>query len=226
MSFENYKFRCSRLGDLMTDPRAKKDILAQTTISYLDEIFIYETTGREKDISNKYMEKGLLVEEDSISLLTQVTKRFYVKNKEKYENEYVKGTPDIVENVIIDIKSSWDLWTFAKAEVSKNYYWQLMGYMWLTGRTESLLYYCLVDAPDKLLQDELRKLSWKMFMIDPIDPLYVEAEEKVKKNMIFDDINPEHKVKKFEVKYNEWDIEALKKRIGECREYLCNKKTF
>ena len=210
----------------MTDPRSKKDILAQTTISYLDEIFIYETTGREKDISNKYMEKGLLVEEDSISILTQVTKRFYVKNKEKYENEYVKGTPDIVENVIIDIKSSWDLWTFAKAEVSKNYYWQLMGYMWLTGRTESLLYYCLVDAPDKLLQDELRKLSWKMFMIDPIDPLYVEAEEKVKKNMIFDDINPEHKVKKFEVKYNEWDIEALKKRIGECREYLCNKKTF
>ena len=224
--FENYKFRCSRLGDLMTEPRAKKDILAQTTITYLDEIFIYETTGREKDISNKYMEKGLLVEEDSISLLTQVTKRFYVKNKEKYENEYVKGTPDIVENVIIDIKSSWDLWTFAKAEVSKNYYWQLMGYMWLTGKTESLLYYCLVDAPDKLLQDELRKLSWKMFMIDPIDPLYVEAEEKVKKNMIFDDINPEHKVKKFEVKYNEWDIEALKKRIGECREYLCNKKTF
>lgn len=226
MGFENYLFRCSRLGDLMTEARAKKDLLSQTTISYLNEIFITETTGREKDIMNKYMMKGLMAEEDSITLLANVTEKFYIKNKEKFSNAHVCGTPDIIENVVIDIKTSWDLWTFGKAEVTKDYYWQLQGYMWLTGRKKALLYYCLVDAPEQLISDELRKLSWKMFMIDPIDPLYQEAEEKLKKNMIFDDIVPEHRVKCFEIDFNEKDIEKLKSRIEECREYLCNKKTF
>lgn len=226
MNWKHYKFRCSKLGDLMTEPRAKKDILSQTTLTYLNEIFIGEQTGREKDISNKYMMKGLLQEEDSISLLTDVTGKFYIKNAEKFENLYVKGTPDIVDDVIIDIKTSWDIWTFAKAEVSKDYYWQLQGYMWLTGRKKAVLNYCLVNSPDQLIQDELRKLSWKMFMIDPIDPLYLEAEAKTRLNMTFDDIKPEYRVKTFEVDFSEEDIKKLQVRIDDCREYLSRKKTF
>ena len=223
MNWTDYKFRCSRLGDLMAEARAKKDPLSQTTITYLNEIFITEHTGREKDIMNKYMMKGLIVEEDSISLLTAVTNRFYVKNQKKYENEYVKGTPDIVEDRVVDIKSSWDIWTFGKAEVNKDYYWQLQGYMYLTGLRKASLIFCLVDAPEQLISDELRKLSWKMFMIDPIDPLYVEAEEKLRKNLTFGDIDPQYRIKIFEIDYNEEDIEKLKVRIGECREYLANK---
>ena len=274
MNWETYKFRCSSLGSLMTEPREKsplvkyneaveklaemrekyaetknketktaqtlneriinqeetvreleqvKDLphLSETVKSYLKDIWIAETFGREKDIMNKYMKKGLLAEEDSISLLTKVTGRFYVKNEEKYENEYVIGTPDIVDaDSIIDIKTSWDIWTFSKAEVTKDNYWQLMGYMWLTGRRRSYLNYCLVDAPYELIQDELRKLSWKMMMIDTQDPLYMEAEKKIEDNMKFGDIPAKIRVKTFSVDYLYNDIESLKKRIDVCREYL------
>ena len=149
--------------------------------------------------------------------------RFHIKNEERHENEYIKGTPDIVDSAsIIDIKTSWDLWTFGKAEVTKDYYWQLMGYMWLTGKTRSYLNYCLVDAPYELIQDELRKLSWKMMMIDTADPLYMEAEEKIKRNMTFDDVPAKIRVKTFSVDYHYDEIEKLKRRIEECREHLKN----
>ena len=276
MSWETYKFRCSALGNLMTEPREKSPLvkhgeaveklkeykekyaetknketktaqallekiatqeenvrvlaevkdqphLSETVKTYLKELWIAETYGREKDIMNKYMKKGLLAEEDSITLLTNVLGRFFIKNEERFENEYIKGTPDIIDaESIIDIKTSWDLWTFGKAEVTKNYYWQLMGYMWLTGKKRAYLDYCLVDAPYELIQDELRKLSWKMMMIDTQDPLYLEAEEKIEHAMTFGDIPPNIRVKTFHVDFSYNDIEALKKRIEECRNYLSN----
>jgi hypothetical protein len=46
------------------------------------------------------------------------------------------------------------------------------------------------------------------------------AVVELKKNMIFDDIPKEKRVKKFNVKYDNDKIEALKIRILECREYL------
>ena len=116
--WDNYKFRCSKLGSLMTEPKAKKDLLSVTTKSYLDELYIRETKGREKDIMNKYMMKGLMVEEDSISLVTSVTKKFFIKNQAQFENEWITGMPDLLpkEETVDDIKSSWDIWTFGKAE--------------------------------------------------------------------------------------------------------------
>lgn len=217
-------FRCSKLGDIMTPPRAKKDVLSKTCTDYLDELYINGVYGREKDISNKYVEKGLSVEEDSITLFTSVTGTFLVKNEEQYQNEYIKGTPDIVrDDVIIDIKSSWDIWTFSKAALVKNYYWQLMGYMWLTGRKKAVLAYCLVNAPEDLIQDELRRLSWRMMMIDTENPLFLEAEEKIRKNLEFDDISEEERVKVFEMEYDEGEIERLKTQIDLCRDYLKNK---
>jgi hypothetical protein len=223
--WDKYKFRCSKLGSLMTEPKAKKDLLSVTTKSYLDDLYIRETKGREKDIMNKYMMKGLMVEEDSISLVTSVTKKFFIKNQERFENEWIAGTPDLVrKDEVIDIKSSWDIWTYGKAEVTKDNYWQMMGYMWLTGLESGSLYYCLVDAPEQLIQDELRKLSWKMMMIDPIDPLYQEAEAKIRKGLVFDDIPDVEKVKVFTVKYNQEDIDKLIERIAHCREYLNQKK--
>ncbi len=217
------KFRCSKLGSIMTPPKAKKDILSKTCTSYLDELWISLKYGREKDIINKYVQKGIDVEEDSITLYTNVTGRFLVKNEQRFENEYITGTPDIITDRVVDIKSNWDIWTFDKAEMTRDYYWQLMGYMWLTGKKKATLAYCLVDAPEDLIHDELRRLSWRMGMIDTQDPLYVEAEEKVKMNMTFGDIPEEERVKEYHLEYNLDDIEKLKAQIILCLEYLAAK---
>lgn len=214
------KFRCSQLGKIMTPPRAKKDLLSKTATDYLDEIIIAHKYGREKDIMNKYMQKGLMMEDASITLLSEVTEKFYGKNEQFYENEYIQGTPDVVDDVVIDVKTSWDIFTFSSAEVTRPYYWQLVGYMWLTGIHKAKLAYCLVNAPEELITDELRRLSWKMMMIDTQHPLYIEAEEKVRHNMVFDDIPAKERVKVFDVEFDVEEVEQLKEKIDICREYV------
>lgn len=273
VDWDNFLFRCSMLGELMTEPREKSPMakyndafealatlqdryantankqtktamnmrekilqkqaeivelkkhkddvhLSATVKTYLKKVYIEQVFGREKDIHTKYMEKGLTCEEDSISLLTRVTGRFYAKNEENIQNEYICGTPDLVEDFVEDIKTSWDIWTFGDCGVTKGNYWQVMGYMWLTGKKQARLNYCLVNSPEQLIQDELRRLSWKMLMIDTLDPLYVEAEEKVRRNMEYNDIPEKLRVKTFLVNFDEDEIEALKTRIQHCREYL------
>ena len=229
--FENTLFRCSSLGKLMTDPRSKSETLSETTKTHLVEVYVREVHGREKEITTKYMEKGLSVEEDSITLYSRFNKKFYSKNEERLKNSFVIGTPDLFEgdsietaSHIIDIKSSWDIFTFYAVRgtaINKNYYWQLQGYMDLTGAKTATLAYCLVNTPDTLIEDEKRKLQWKMGIIDPTgNDLYEEACAKIEKSMIFDDVPLERRVFEFKIERNDEDIMRMHKRVEECRQWL------
>ncbi len=222
MDYTNYKFRPSSIGKLMVNGRSKSDPLSETTKSYLLEIFIEEEYGRRKDITNKFMEKGILTEEDSLNLLTAHYKKLFIKNKEKLSNDFVTGTPDIITDKIIDIKSSWDIWTFFKADgENKDYYWQLQAYMWLTGKTEADLVYCLNNSPEHLIFDEKRHQMYRLGLVDHEGTEdFNNMESEVEKNMKFDDIPADKRIKVFNFKYLPEDIEALKLRITECRNYL------
>ena len=152
----------------MTQPRAKGEELSETCKTYLTEVYVNERFKRRKEISNRYIEKGLAVEEDSITLYSRVKKVPFFKNEQRFSNDYIIGTPDHVGEFVLDIKSSWDIFTFTnttREDLNKNYYWQLQGYMALTGKREARLAYCLVDTPDQLIEDEKRKLAWKMGLI-------------------------------------------------------------
>jgi len=170
MNFKNYKFRCSGLANLLVNPRSKKETLSETTKSYLRETWIKEAFGREKYITNKYMEKGTIVESDSLDLLKDATGGTYFKNKTHYDNDYISGTPDVVsKDEVIDIKSSWDIFTFAavdEVKALKTYEAQLQGYMWLTGRKTSRLIYCLVNTPDQIMQHEIYVLKLRHVIED------------------------------------------------------------
>ena len=214
------KFRCSRLGEVMTDPRAKKDKLSQTTEKYIREIYLADKYGRKKDFSSKEMKKGIECEEDSITLLNSVLSTFFGKNEQYFENEYITGTPDILfSDSVIDIKTSWDLFTFTEAGMTPAYMWQLMGYMWLTGKRMGYLAYCLVDTPESFIMDELRRNSWSMGYISDTTPEYQEMEEQVRRNMTFSDIEENLRVKLFRVDFDQVRVDALKERIKDCREY-------
>lgn len=208
----------------MTNPRSKKELLSETTKSYLRELWIKEVFDRERyDTTNKYTSKGIQVEPDSMDLVHKVTGEFYVKNREKLQNDFISGTPDIIirdENKnparIKDIKSSWDIWTFAKVDYKQafgNYYWQLFGYMWLTETLESDLLYCLVNTPDELIESELYKLSFKIGDSD-------EVMEQARKNYEFDDIPVEMRLKQYVFQFDTDVLEKLKERIVLSREFL------
>jgi len=218
-NFDDYLFRCSSLGKLMTNSRSKTDPLSQTTKTYLKEIHKEEVFKRSKELTNKYLDKGTQVEEQSISLYSEVNGELFIKNKKRFNNDYITGEPDSIKGKVIDIKSSWDFSTFPLHETeipNKNYIWQLQGYMALTELKEAELVYCLVDTPDLLVEDEKRRTSWKSGYLE----LPEKISQEIERNMYYMDIPKELRVKTFKLEYSQEAIDSLQERITLCRAYL------
>ena len=253
---EEIKFRCSSLGYILTEPRSKaeKDAggLSETAKGHCVDVYASWMYDRREEVYSKYLEKGNSVEEDAITLLSLHAKNLYFKNEDRLENEFIAGTPDLfikdgdVISVVEDIKSSWDIFTFLRSkhkELNKNYYWQLMGYMWLTGADKSNLRYCLVNSTDSLIDDEKRKLAYAMKVFDnDTDPKYVEQCKQIERNMIYDlklflthyphyplandvnewkwDVPREKRIHTIEIVRDDIAIERIKEKVTACREYI------
>ncbi len=108
------KIRCSAIGRIMTSPRSKGEVLSQTTKSYIKELVLEHKYGIRKEINSRYLDKGNMVENESIELTERVLDLdLIVKNESYFENEFICGTPDIIMgDTIIDVKSSWSAHTF------------------------------------------------------------------------------------------------------------------
>lgn len=214
------KIRCSSLGKIMTSPRTKGEVLSQTAKTYIKELVIEETLGIKKEFSSRYTDKGNIQEDTAIEMASKVLSLpFALKNTEYFENEFIKGTPDLIlEDEIVDIKCSWDGTTFPWFEdelPNKDYYWQMVGYMWLTGRTKSRIVYCLVDTPEDIVQDEIRRTSWKKFEIDVTE----ETENEVRAKHEFSHISENKRVRTYLVELTEEDIAKVTERILEANKY-------
>lgn len=214
------KIRCSSLGKLMTASRSKTEQLSKTTKTYIQELVLEHKYGIKKEWSSRYTDKGNECEEDSITLANEVLNvGFIYKNEEHFQNDYITGTPDVNTNeVLLDIKTSFDGTTFPFFEdeiPNKDYYYQLQGYMWLTGKEESLLVYCLTNTPIEIVEDEIRRVHWKEHAIEESEEIrhYVEAKHN------FDHIPLEKRVKVFKIQKDEAVIEAIKEKIELAREY-------
>jgi len=229
MEASNIKFRCSSLGHLMTNSRSKTEKLSESTKTHLVDVFVRAKYGRRTDIQNKYVAKGLMVEEDSITLFSRHEKTFFKKNEKQLKNNFISGTPDLFEGSdianakhIIDVKSSWDIFTFFRAsskKLNKLYYWQLQGYMALTGAQTSTLAYCLVNTPEILVNDEKRRLMWKMGLIDENED-FEEASKEIDRLSVYDDIPMAERIHQITIERNNEDIQSLYERIIECRKYM------
>ena len=208
----------------MTEPRNKTEGLSETCKAYLQEVFIREKYGRKKDVTSKYMEKGTLVEEDGITLLSLFNNTFYKKNEENFKNEYISGTPDIVlKDKIIDIKSSWNIFTFHKAktdETNKAYDWQLQGYMALTGAKEAELAYVLTDTPEHILDVEKRSLAYKLGLGSDNDVKFKHFFDNIEKNGKYSDIIIEERIFVKKVERCDQKIAKIYQKVEFCRNFL------
>jgi len=193
-----FKIRASASGKLMTKPRSKSEVLSKTTITYLQEWAKQEVYGVRKSILSKYLDKGNAVEDEAIDYATQeLGWLFASKNDEYFEDDFFCGTPDVIlEDKIIDIKSSWDCFTFPLFEddiPNKDYYYQLQVYMHLTGKRKAELVYCLMNTPSELEYDE------------PVDYTYVDSK---------------YRIKSFSIDYDEDVIEQIKEAVLNSRNYI------
>lgn len=221
--FSGYKFRPSSVRALLVEPRSKSEQLSETAKSYLLECYIQEVFGRQKDTSSKYTEKGNANEVVAKELVQEFLGVHYIPaSKEKFSNDFITGTPDIVlEDKVIDIKSSWDIFTFANASGDNDqYYVQLQCYMWLTGKKKALLAYVLTDTPEQLIQNETYRQSY--YKGGDTSEEYNEWLEKYLKLATYGDLQNSEKIKVFEYEYNPVMIDNLERKILSAREYLNN----
>tara|TARA_R100001460_G_C3481832_1_gene168376 strand:+ start:21 stop:710 length:690 start_codon:yes stop_codon:yes gene_type:complete len=213
------KIRCSQIGKIMPNSRTKGE-LSKTCKSYLEALAIENMYGYSKDIWSKAIDKGIAVEDQSIQLAQEVLDMGEMtKNEEFFENEYLTGTPDVLnEDFVLDVKSSLDATTFPwfdKDVPNKDYMYQLMAYMALTGRKISYLAYCLVDTPEDIVEDEVRRVHYKFKEIDenPIVRATVERQHS------FERVPAKYRVKTFKIEYDQEVVDKIYQRVEECREY-------
>ena len=228
MNFNQTLIRASSVGYLMTEPVSKADkeagVLSKTAQKHLIDIYIAEKYGRKRDIQTKQMKKGIEAEQDSIDLLSMYLKLPFSKNKKRFNNDFVTGFPDIIDNDrIIDIKSSYDLWTFLgniPDKLDSLYYWQMQSYMWLTGTKKAVIAYCLVNTPESIIQQEKYYLLKKMDVATEENPEYIKEAMKIEFNMTFDDILMDERILMFNVDRNEDDILRIENKVLKARTFL------
>lgn len=191
---KDFKIRPSQLGKIMTNSKTKGE-LSKTAQTYLMEWYADEF----EEISSKYITKGIMQEDNAIDFMaTTLNYGIAEKNINIYANDWCVGTPDvIIDNVVIDLKCAWSKKTLLDSATSLNtdYEWQLRAYMWLTGCTEAILFYALMDTPS-------------------------EANYGV--SVSYEHLPTSERWVAYKFKKDEAKEEQIKAKVLECREWLIN----
>lgn len=189
-----FKIRPSQLGKIMTNSKTKGE-LSKTAQTYLMEWYADE----HEEISSKYITKGLMQEDNAIDFMaTTLNYGIAEKNINIFSNEWCVGTPDvIIGDTVIDLKCAWSTKTLLDSATSLNtdYEWQLRAYMWLTGCTDAILFYALMDTP---------------------------AESNYGIKVIYENLPPSERWVAYKFKRDESKEQIIIDKVKECREWLIN----
>jgi hypothetical protein len=228
INFNETLIRASSVGYLMTEPVTKADkeagLLSKTAQKHLLDVYISEKYNRRRDIQTKQMKKGIEVEQESIDLLSMYLKKPFTKNTERFSNKYITGLPDIIDgDTIIDIKSSYDLWTFLgnlPDKLDSLYYAQLQSYMWLTSANKGIIAYCLSNTPESIIEQEKYYLLKNMDVISEESPKFIKESMKLEFNMKFDDIDIQERILLFNINRDEDFILKIQQKVESARKFL------
>jgi hypothetical protein len=217
--------RIEKLEALVSDLYKSRDTihLSETCIEELIKIYLHVTKGRDREITNKYIEKGLEVEEDSLTLISRVHEKFYKKNEERRTNDYITGEPDVTTPILWDAKSCWDAPSFYKhktKELPDDYFFQMQGYCELWDREEGIVCFALIDTPMALINQEKERLLYKMGVVSRENELYIAAAEDLEKQLTFSDFSLKQRVYEVKVKRDPELMQMVYERIKVCRQWL------
>lgn len=218
--------------NLVTDLLIIKDQkeMSLTAKKHCLDVFTANQYGLHTNIMNRALEKGTVCEEDSITLYSRVKKQFFKNNKVRLTNSFIQGEPDLFTGntiasaeSIIDIKTSWNGISFHRTlaeDIKDIYYYQLQGYMWLTGARSASVAYCLVNTPAGLIEQAKKRLWYDLGCPDETSDLFNDCCNELERSMIYNHIPLEEKIIEFTCEYDEQVIEQGKDRISDARKYL------
>lgn len=194
-----FQIRASAGQKILTNPRSKNEILSKTTLTYVDEWLKEQIYGVRKDFTSKYTDKGNMLEDEAIDKTIEwLDLPFVLKNEMQLSSEHFTGTPDLIlEDEVIDIKNSWDCFTFPLFETeipTKDYETQIQIYMHLTGKKKGRVVYLLLNTPEELSK-------WET----PHD---------------YNSLDKKYRIKSFEFVYDPEIIKTLQNRVEEIRTYI------
>lgn len=232
--WNNVKFRASSWGNLMTDPKSAEDKkagrLGETCKAELIKIYNLVKYGRRKEIVTAAMDKGKLVEKDSIAMYSYLEGIEYHKNEYQMENDWFTGHPDVYSGIDIynadtvdDMKNSWELDSFTPwvdAKPDKSGVCQLNCYYDLTGAKSGALVRALMDCPAEVLEGEKYYLLRKMNVISEDSPEFKRAEAELVRNLTFPDIPPQERLIKIPVTRDDELIQKMKSKVPIFRQWL------
>ena len=239
INWDLVKFRASSWGNLMADPKTKADKDAgKLGLSCQKELLkIYRKVKYdwdEDDITTPPMEKGTLVQTESIMMYSKVEGKLFIENGVNLSNEWFTGTPDLylgesIHNAeqVDDMKNSYLLSNFNDKmveTVTPGQKCQLNVYYSLCGASGGNIVHTLVSLPPDMFKKECDKLLWRMTNNGEIAteyaPEYLYEVEKLKKKYIYDHIPEEERVFKQFVPKDDELIEEMKAKVPLLRKWL------
>jgi hypothetical protein len=166
--------------------------LSATTLGALKKIARKEIYNIDIELTGKQLDRGTNYEQASIDLLNSVAKQKYVKNEQLFENMLFKGTPDIISNYIVDIKTCYDFNIFLDKNENdaSTYMYQLMTYDRLVGLNKAKGY-IVYACP-----------SWTDYDIEHLVKTSHSDPDQHYLNYNYDRIPAQERVKIIEVKFD------------------------
>lgn len=228
MTSHEWLVRASQVGGLMTKGRGGSEWGA-TAMKIIQDAVLFNEFGIDKHVTSKHIEKGIINEADSLEMIKRVTgwEIDLNKPKKRWFNQWATGEPDVLDNgYLIDVKNSWDGSTFPWFESdvpNKDYFHQLQTYMWLSGYTHSYLIYTLTSAPTHMVYKEAEKIAYNLHPLPAyhgksFDEMLEIGEDIANKQLVFDSIPENKRVKIFKIERDDSVIEAIRLRVEGARE--------
>lgn len=217
--------------------------LSDTCITLLTEEYAWKVWGMarvtKKIMDIPQMKKGVLVEADSLALLSIVDGVQYKPNmnendqRERVSNKYLTGEVDayvgdsiMTATCIPDIKSTWDYPTFLcklHEPILSSNDWQVKGYMDITGAPEGFIANCLINTPPEVVNGIRFRLLSMLNVATEEAPQYKEAWKILEQSMNFDRIPCRKRVFKQNVlPMTEDQRTFVYDRVKYCRDWLCD----
>lgn len=177
------------------------------------------------------MVNGTMSEKASLELSKEVLGSKIKVSKGSISNDHLKGIIDgytgrtvYKANHIYEIKTSANYETFlnnANSEKERSdYYWQVMGYLSITGAKKgTIIHTCVSYHPDIITQEIGRYLA-KIRGLNVPSEIVDKQIDRIRNNMTFDDIPKNERVATFTVERNEQEIELIRKKVLSFRVWL------
>jgi len=187
--------------------KSKRDAppqLSDSAKGEIEKIWRLNKKGYYEELNNKFVSKGLLNEQEGLTIVSDYLQDFLIKNDERKYKNNITGEADAFslvdgKKIVLDIKCSWDPKTFMNGKLSKIYEFQLRCYMMLYDVEEAWLCYCLTDASEDAVADAKRKEFYKYFHngmsneeVELLEQKLERVYKQIETNMIYSN-NPAYK---------------------------------